>query len=123
MNIETEKVVLDVLRFHQRKILHGRLFDLPTAHWDLQLEELVVDVEMRVLGKTVEEVHCEWPTDWWQAVKQRFAPRWFLRRYPVGMTCEVLQAFALYPTIEPGIPGHQHTIYLEKQTPFRVRAD
>jgi hypothetical protein len=24
-----------------------------------------------------------YPADWWQAVKERFAPRWFLRRWPV----------------------------------------
>jgi hypothetical protein len=24
------------------------------------------------------------PRDWWQAVKERFAPRWFRRRWPVA---------------------------------------
>ena len=28
-------------------------------------------------------IHRKWPKTWWDAVKERFAPNWFLRRWPV----------------------------------------
>ena len=32
---------------------------------------------------TRELLDLRWPTDWWQAVKNRWAPGWWLRRWPV----------------------------------------
>jgi len=28
-------------------------------------------------------IHKRWPADWWQAVRERWFPRWWLRRHPV----------------------------------------
>src|SRR5574341_1521167 len=38
-----------------------------------------------------------YPKDWWEALKQRFAPEWLLQRWPVECTKVVLEASALYP--------------------------
>lgn len=62
------------------------------------------------------------PEDWWQALKERFAPTWFKLRYPVRykdfqvvfsfpekvIQQEVsLDLFGLYPSIP--VPGHKMT--------------
>lgn len=28
-------------------------------------------------------VHAKWPTDWWQAVRERWLPSWWLKKHPV----------------------------------------
>lgn len=38
----------------------------------------------RFLSK--EEIEAVYPTDWWQAFKERWFPYWLLRRYPVRYT-------------------------------------
>jgi hypothetical protein len=47
-------------------------------------------------GKKVE---FKYPADWWEAVKERFAPAWFLKRYPVKYTHKEFQVKATYPEL------------------------
>ena len=60
-------------------------------------DEIVLRVTQEVYGRTMEEVSAEWPADWWQAVKDRWAPGWMKARWPVKMKCVRLQAKELYP--------------------------
>ena len=39
------------------------------------------------------------PANWKEAVKQRFAPRWFKRRWPVKFTVHRFEARVLYPMV------------------------
>jgi len=59
--------------------------------------ELVAQVHMWfATRKHVERV--QWPTDWWEAVKERFAPRWARERWPVRYTAKELDARAIWPS-------------------------
>ncbi len=55
------------------------------AHLDQISRQLVLELRSFVLGKKAERIDIEekWPADWWQAVKERWLPAWFLKRYPV----------------------------------------
>ncbi len=46
---------------------------------------LVLNMQSYVLGKRERTIDVErqWPKDWWEAIKLRFAPQWFLKRWPV----------------------------------------
>jgi len=35
---------------------------------------------------TLHEEVFEYPTDWWQAFKERWFPKWLLNRYPVALS-------------------------------------
>jgi hypothetical protein len=52
---------------------------------DIATDEMIMSLDSYVHGMTSERivVHRKWPKDWWQAVKERFAPAWFTRRWPV----------------------------------------
>ena len=50
---------------------------------DIRKENLVLSIQTYVLGMEGETINLMWPRDWWEAVKDRFAPRWFLARWPV----------------------------------------
>lgn len=54
-----------------------------------------VDMPTKTLGQ------WEWPRTWWDAVKERFAPAWFLKRWPV-VYCRVLLGEALAKEIPRG---------------------
>ena len=51
-----------------------------------------------------------YPADWWQAVKQRFAPAWFLARWPVELA--VWEPFVIYPEIK--LPDHRHYVQIRR---------
>ena len=48
----------------------------------------------------------EYPANWKEAVKERFAPRWFKRRWPVKKITHRYNARILYPLIS--IPKEKH---------------
>lgn len=53
-------------------------------------------------GKDI--VRVKYPADWWQAFKKRWAPRWFLRRWPVVYYRRQYVAKAWFPAVP--LPEH-----------------
>ena len=66
------------------------------------LASLWTDHEKKVLVYT----H---PADWWQAVKSRFAPAWFRRRYPVRVRTVTIYVRAVYPKLKLDAPPGTRT--------------
>lgn len=62
-------------------------------------DEIEVRFRQQILATEPEHVHAEWPATWWDAVKQRFAPRWFLRRWPARIETLDVTRCGLYPEI------------------------
>lgn len=48
---------------------------------DIVAQRLILQLERYCAALGEEEVR--WPKDWWQALRARFAPRWWLKRHPV----------------------------------------
>ncbi len=48
-------------------------------------DTLVVMLDAYVYGMPKERIDVDerWPTDWWQAFRERWFPAWWLRRWPV----------------------------------------
>lgn len=82
----------------------------PEFEWsrDPYLRATTVHALLRVTGEVVS--HYEYPADWWQAVKQRWAPRWAQRRWKPRMT--VLDARVLYPMVS--LPHERHVVTFDK---------
>lgn len=85
-----------------------RCFGIAPKHecqFDSCAETYRHQIIQEIWGKQLSEVHERWPADWWQAVKEHFAPRlgrlgaWFLQRYPVRYRRLDFDAWALWPTI------------------------
>jgi len=54
------------------------------------------------------------PLDWWQAVKDRFAPTWFKRKWPVEFRTEVVDVTCVYPDMKISIPTRQHRLFVQR---------
>jgi hypothetical protein len=76
-------------------------------------DNITARVIQDIFGKTVEKLEIRYPQDWKQAVKMRFAPQWFLKRWPVIYNHEVMELRALYPSI-PDIPDHPYILHMLK---------
>lgn len=60
---------------------------------------LIRSLEVRLASQEVGRFEFRAPADWWQHVKERFAPAWFKTRYPVQYRVEKINVTALYPNI------------------------
>ena len=74
--------------------------------WRDEMEQhLVMALHASIYGKDHPERHViRYPENWWEAVKERFAPCWFRDLYPVRFTEITASLEELYPEIQPALP-------------------
>ncbi len=60
---------------------------------------LIHKVMVDVLSEDLETQTVTFPIDWWEAVKQRWAPAWYTDRWPVRTKTVTMEAFAIYPRV------------------------
>jgi hypothetical protein len=62
-------------------------------------------------------VNLRWPADWWQALKARWFPRWWLARWPVKWEeyhiDEAIYA-AVCPHVNPVTKNREHLMWMAK---------
>jgi len=67
---------------------------------NLIAEPMVAQLFATLYGrKSPHSVTISHPEDWWQAVRLRWFPRWWLERHPVRMRRHVVSATEFYPHI------------------------
>ena len=49
-----------------------------------------------------------YPATWWDAVKERFAPAWYIKRWPIAYISHDIKAE--YPSFKYDLPGHTAVI-------------
>jgi hypothetical protein len=97
----------------------AQLFDWPFAERckvnAVKLVEYQGAVMLRAMQRVAIQRECvaEYPATWWEAVKERFAPAWFLRRCPVKRTRIDMEV--LYPRI--ALPDRDHVVKLRIHQP------
>ncbi len=73
-------------------------------------EGITLRIIQHVYGERLKTVEIAYPADWWQAVKERWAPAWFIRRWPVLLKQHKIEAVAFYPMIS--LPNEKHVVTL-----------
>jgi hypothetical protein len=80
-----EKIPLAVYKsIHTRMLRDARIEVCRAAASDV-CDSLIAYLETYMVGIVVEKIsiHEKYPADWWQAVRERWFPRWWLARHPV----------------------------------------
>jgi len=104
---------------HRKRVSAERRFDLDEL--DAREDSLCVERQLReeerelkirvtrmVWGLEPVKRHVvSYPANWIEAIKQRFAPKWFTRRWPVKMTEVFASIEETYPEFQQAIPGKQ----------------
>ena len=80
-----------------------------TAHREQILDEanhqLLLRLRASVYGLEHPKKHVvEYPKTWWDAVKVRFAPAWFLRKWPAEYVVVTASLSETYPGLKQSIP-------------------
>jgi hypothetical protein len=109
---EFERRALEVVQYALRQEFSREMLAAPNARLDVQetlygmgatlVANLLEDPEQRV-KKALRAQSPRYPADWWQAVKEKWAPRWFLRRWPVRWAVARLELEVDLRTIFPTV--------------------
>ena len=101
-----EQIELDRIQAACRVMMEdlpGVGHDVQVWH-DLMLESAVAQLRVFVLGKEMEPLHYQWPATWWEALKERWFPRWAKERWPVEYEHRDVTFRELYPDFKPALP-------------------
>ena len=67
---------------------------------DFALRQLVMSLSARIASLKVENYEFRAPQDWFEALKERFFPKWVLKKFPVKYRVEKINVEALFPKIK-----------------------
>jgi hypothetical protein len=67
--------------------------------YNLAMEDCVYRLRAIVYGRDIDKVVIEWPADWFQHFKQRWFPKFLLKKYPVVMASKTITATEYYPKV------------------------
>lgn len=104
---------LFVEQYYHRTLIDWHFAERPRFEVDLVVEHAAI--ALHAIQKVLVQRECiaEYPANWIEALKDRFAPGWFLRRWPVRRSR--IDMDVLYPRI--AIPDRQHTVKIRMWTP------
>ena len=77
------------------------------------IDGLVLQMHQYIAALGNESIHIEraYPGNWWQAVRQRWCPAWWLQRYPVQMARISIHELR-YRAVCPHLPTDQRGTHL-----------
>lgn len=94
--LEAERISFEVRRLSVKHGIPRHMIENMDIHsWPI-LEEMVYALSTKIASRTSEPLAV--PKTWWDHVKLRFAPAWFLKRWPAERIIYVARAY--YPEIE-----------------------
>jgi hypothetical protein len=94
-SLREERVRLDLHRF-AKVVLLSRVRQVPIFDPMHETQRFVAELLGRKRTETV-----SYPATWWEHFKHRWFPRWALKRWPVQLRTVKVDAFALFPELEP----------------------
>lgn len=80
----------------QHAMVYGRAPELFVQH---TMEGLMLELVQFVATQKLDVVEEKWPKDWLEAFKERWAPKWLLKKYPVQYKRMRVEAKAFYPKV------------------------
>ena len=105
---------LEIFQIHVRRVLSRHILlamreaDVE-AYVDSVSGDIIIDLHAAIAADHLESNVRDFPLNWWEAVKERFAPRFLLRRFPVKTSRIYYNTWRFYPN-KP-LPHLQSNIY------------
>jgi hypothetical protein len=79
---------------------------------DQIIGHIVAKVQGYIWSEQLETWDVKYPSDWWQAFKERWAPKWAKKRWPVEYQYHRYELKALYPEFKVSVPEQKYRLHL-----------
>jgi len=96
--VKLEKFKLAAMQYLPDELLCGEEPHIDVSIWSKFFsDQIILRITKAIWGREAQEKEVRYPLDWWEAIKERWAPQWFKDRWPVEYVIEKLTARELYP--------------------------
>jgi hypothetical protein len=102
---QLREVVLDRLHLHASHRMPLLEPQFTVEQINRAADGLVAEVSGYLWSERIARTEFRYPRDWKESVKERFAPWWVKRRWPVVYTVQVVDARVAYPEFKPSVQG------------------
>src|SRR5690242_19260424 len=107
-----DEVQLEKIKLAIAEGVSGELLDAMIEHKyfcdDFIKNRMTLLVHGYVWGESGETRTIRYPATWWDALKQRWFPRWLLARYPATYREHEISLKTLYPNFKISMPHETH---------------
>jgi hypothetical protein len=100
----------------------GDLLQDPQVDVSQQFEFFRDTIHARIKGfvwaeeEAAQRIAVKYPSDWWQAFKERYFTDWMLKRWPVQYERFAWDVRCLYPEFRPALPNQKYVLsIMERQ--------
>jgi hypothetical protein len=86
-------------------------------YFDYLMRCIVGDIQGYVWGEPAFHKVIKYPKDWFEFFKQRWFPKWLLKKYPIKYRYHTLDIKTIYPKIKISVPKEKYNLvinYLEE---------
>lgn len=107
--IQLEKIKLAFVEKVSNELL-GAVVDIADVEDDFIRNMTTLRIQGYLWGELGETRTISYPATWWDAVKQRWFPRWLLVRYPTRFQHHEITLKTLYPEFRISMPNEPHVL-------------
>lgn len=109
-NMQVDIVTLHKLNIEAQIAIDKRQLDVcnlaKREEWIDEMNKVLMHrLRLEIYGIKHDKHVVSYPENWLEAVKERFAPKWLLKRYPVKRTEITASLWETYPDLTPSIPS------------------
>jgi hypothetical protein len=109
LKIETIELQRELLRLCYR---YDPRIDVSVSLEEMT-EQLVIELRRNIWKKEHPKRNIyKYPSNWKESLKERFFPKWLLKKYPIDYDVLSVSLEEIYPDFEPSLPEHKHVAYV-----------
>lgn len=113
--ITLEKIRFDIAQRIDKYVLDYKINVIEAIGDNIEAFVRFTVAGERLPGKTI-----EYPADWWESVKERFAPKWARAKWPVKYKIHTIEFAVLYPNFKPKLPDEPWVSHI---TTYRIETE
>ena len=112
--MEIHEVLLDQIHTYFSHSLTPESLNLSDVDIKLRSDDITNTIQLLargyLYGKVFPPIHIQYPDGWWQAVRERWFPKWRLSKYPVKYVEHTIRFNQIYPDFRPELPKERSVI-------------
>lgn len=110
--VQLEKLKLAIAEKVSEHLL-GAVVDIKAIQDDFIRDRLTLIIQGYIWGESGKTQLIHYPATWWDAVKERWFPRWLLARYPAVYREHEISLKTLYPDFKISMSHEAHVLKYE----------
>jgi hypothetical protein len=102
------EITLEKLQWGLEHWISDNVLDGSVDIADSIFNNIVVRIRGVVWSERVDIIKFKKPSSWWQMLKEKHAPEWFLERWPVRYDTSIVDVRVAYPDFRPSLPDYRY---------------